>query len=264
MPIATPAGRCFAYGRHSTAKQELTETVQEARCRNHYALVLEPKGIQWAGFFYDRAVSAGRVPFAERPQGRLVFHGIEPGDHLVITRLDRCFRSVVDGASVMAQLEKRGVFFHSLDYNIDTSTPAGRFVRNILLAAAELERDLASDRATETYAYLKSQDLPWTRNPPMGWKFVVRLGKRQYRVCQKEQDFISRMAMGRVAGASVADLAHTVWLERNRITTTRNFTDWGGVRWALQARMLDYPKIPGRKTIATLYAAYLKEGGRAY
>jgi len=36
------------------------------------------------------------------------------------------------------------------------------------------------------------------------------------------------------------------------------------VRWAWQARMLDYPKIPGRKTIATLYAAYLKEGGRPY
>lgn len=242
----------------------MTESVQEARCLHHYNLMMAPKGVVWHGWYYDRAVSAGRVPFAERPQGRLVFHGIEPGDHLVITRLDRCFRSVVDGASVMGQLEKRGVFFHSLDYNIDTSTPAGRFVRNILLAAGELERDLASDRAFETYAYLKSQDLPYTRMPPMGWKFVSRAGKRQYRVCPEERAFIGRLAVGRDAGASVSDLAHTLWLQRHSITTTRNFTDYGGVRWALQARMLGFPKLPGRKVIASLYAAYLKEGGQPY
>jgi len=254
--------RCFAYGRHSTAKQELTQEVQQQRCQDYFDRNLSSKGVVWAGFFYDKAVSAGRIPFAERPNGRLVFHAAEPGDHVVITRLDRCFRSVVDGASVMSQLEKRGVFLHSLDYNIDTSTPAGRFVRNILLAAAELERDLASDRASETYAYLKSQDLPYTRNPPMGWKFINRAKRREYRVCPEERAFIEKLAQGRQAGASIADLAHTVWLQRNKMQTTRNFTDWGAVRWALQARVMGYPKIPGKKRIAKLYAQHRLAGGQ--
>jgi DNA invertase Pin-like site-specific DNA recombinase len=226
--------------------------------------VLEPKGVTFAGFFYDEAVSAGKTPFAERPQGRLVFHAAEPGDHVVITRLDRCFRSVLDGASVMTQLEQRGVFLHSLDYNIDTSTPAGRFVRNILLAAAELERDLVSDRTRETFAHLRSENRPYTRSPPMGWKFVYRLKRKEYRVCPDERAFINKLAAGRAAGASVENLAEWCWTNRNRIKTTRNFTNWDAVRWGLQARVMNYPMVPGRRQIAKLYNEHRKNGGAPF
>jgi DNA invertase Pin-like site-specific DNA recombinase len=239
----------------------LTQAVQEQRCFDYYNRVLAPQGVHWENFHYDAAVSAGRVPFAERPQGRLVFHAAQPGDHVVIARLDRCFRSVLDGASVMTLLEKRGVFLHSLDYNIDTSTPPGRFVRNILLAAAELERDLASDRTRETVAYLKAKELPYTKFPPMGWKFVKRLGKREYRVNPEEREFIETLAAGRAAGASIPDLAIYCWRNRNKMQTTRNFTDWGSVRWALQARVLGYPKVPGKVRIDHMYREHREAGG---
>lgn len=250
----------FAYGRHSTHKQELTREVQEQRCRDYYDRVLVPLGHQWAGFFYDSAVSAGRVPFAERPEGRIMFHSCQPGDHVIMTRLDRCFRSVLDGVSVMEQLERRGVFFHSLDYNIDTSTPVGRYVRNILLAGAELERDLARERANETYAYLMGAGLPYTKLPPMGWK-IRRVGKsKEFRVYKKERRFIELLAKGRRAGASLNQLAIHCWTDEQAIAQPRNYGSVTTIKWALQARDLGFPKVCGWRRIAEMHRDWRNSG----
>lgn len=251
----------FGYGRHSTHKQELTEDVQRERCEDYFHRLLASKGVQWGGFYYDAAVSAGRMPFAERPQGRLLFHAAQPGDHVIMTRLDRCFRSVLDGVSVMEQLEKRGVFFHSLDYNIDTSTPVGRYVRNILLAGAELERDLARERTNEVYAYLQANDLPYTKMPPMGWKVVKTKHRKEFRVCQEERDFIEMLAQGSKAGASLSDLALHCLQDPLARQQRRNFAAWTAIKWALQARDLGYPKVCGGKRIARLHREWKLNGG---
>jgi DNA invertase Pin-like site-specific DNA recombinase len=252
----------YAYGRHSTHKQELTREVQEQRCRDYFDRVLAPDGHQWVDFFYDPAVSAGRVPFAERPAGRLMFHAAQPGDHVIMTRLDRCFRSVLDGVSVMEQLEKRGVFFHSLDYNIDTSTPVGRYVRNILLAGAELERDLARERTNETYAYLMKAGLPYSKWPPMGWKIVVRDRLKQFRVSPKERAFIELLSKGRAAGASLNDLAIHCWTDEQALAQPRNYGSVTNVRWALQARDLGFPKVCSWRRISHMHREWRANGGK--
>lgn len=215
--------------------------------------MLQSKGVQWGTFYYDTAVSAGRVPFAERPQGRLLFHSARPGDHVVMTRLDRCFRSVLDGVSVMEQLEKRGVFFHSLDYNIDTSTPVGRYVRNILLAGAELERDLARERANEVFAYRMGNGLPYTSAPPMGWR-ITRSGKRkEFRACITERKFIDKLKAGRDSGATLDELALYCWKNAESLPVRRNFATPTAIKWALQARDLGFPKVCGGKRIAAMH-----------
>lgn len=239
----------------------MTQEVQEARCRDYYERILQPMGVEWRGFFYDPAVSSGRVPFAERTQGRLLFHSAEPGDHVVMTRLDRCFRSVLDGVSVMEQLDKRGVFFHSLDYNIDTSTPVGRYVRNILLAGAELERDLARERANETYSYLMSNALPYSAHPPMGWRITKRGKRKEFRAFLTERKFIDKLAQARKAGATVHDLANYCWANREELNQTRNFASPTAIKWALQARNLGYPKVCGAKRIAAMHRELLAAGG---
>lgn len=243
----------YGYGRHSTHKQDLTQDVQKQRCYEYFQRSLLGDGCIWQGFYYDTAVSAGRTSFAERPQGKMVFHSLQPGDHLVLSRLDRCFRSVLDGVNVMEMLEKRGVYFHSLDLSIDTRTPLGRYVRNILLAGAELERDLARERANETIAYLQSQDLPYTRVAPIGWKIVRRNKRREYRVDQEERDFVELLREGRDAGASVYDLANYCWNTQERFGTSRNFGNLSAIKWALQAHALGFPKVVGRRRINKLW-----------
>lgn len=234
--------------------------MQEQRCRDYYDRVLAPLGVEWGAFYYDTAVSAGKSPFAERPQGRLLFHSAVPGDHVVMTRLDRCFRSVLDGVSVMEQLEKRGVFFHSLDYNIDTSTPVGRYVRNILLAGAELERDLARERTNETYAYLMGNDLPYSAHPPMGWRIYKSGKRREFRAFILERKFIDKLWQARRTGASIEDLANYCWANADDFGQKRNFASPTTIRWALQAKDLGYPKVCGGRRIAAMHREWIASG----
>lgn len=226
----------------------------------YFARILQPKKVEWGRFFYDTAVSAGRVPFAERPQGRLLFHSARPGDHVVMTRLDRCFRSVLDGVSVMEQLERRGVFFHSLDYNIDTSTPVGRYVRNILLAGAELERDLARERANEVYGYRMKNGLPYNAHPPMGWRINRTKNRKEFRASVTERKFIDKLQAARLTGATLEELALYCFHNKEELPVSRNFGSPTTIKWALQARDLGFPKISGGKRIAKMHREWLASG----
>jgi DNA invertase Pin-like site-specific DNA recombinase len=74
---------------------------------------------------------------------------MEPGDTLVVWRMDRLARSVSDLIKLMEDLREREINFISLTERIDTSTPQGKLLFNITAAFAQFERDLAQYRTTE-------------------------------------------------------------------------------------------------------------------
>jgi DNA invertase Pin-like site-specific DNA recombinase len=67
-------------------------------------------------------------------------------DVLAITKLDRLARSVRHLTTLAAELEALGVGLVVLDQAIDTTTPAGRLLFNVLGSIAEFERDLIRER----------------------------------------------------------------------------------------------------------------------
>lgn len=67
-------------------------------------------------------------------------------DVIAIVRLDRLARSVAHLVSVAAELEALGVDLVAMQQDLDTSTPAGRFLFHSLAAVAQLERDLIRER----------------------------------------------------------------------------------------------------------------------
>ena len=166
----------YAYGRHSTDKQALTEEVQKAQLQNYWRLHLEPKGVGWGGWLYDKAQSASK-PLTDRVSGRELWLRAQPGDHVGWAKLDRAFRSVRDGSHTMGLFKERGIFIHSIDLSIDTSTPMGGFVLHVLLAFSELERQYASIRTKEALATLRSHRLPHLAAAPIGWKTIKVNGK---------------------------------------------------------------------------------------
>lgn len=235
--------KCYGYGRHSTDKQELTQEAQEYRTKDYFHRNLRDRGVEWAGFYYDEA-KTGSKPFSERPFGRTVFSIAQPGDHIVVAKLDRSFRSVQDGISVMEQLAGRGVIFHSLDLLIDTSTPLGKFFRNVLLSVAELERGFTSERVKEIVALRKREGKPYGKSCPVGWKIMGSRPDRYYRVDDNERMLVDRMQQCRSRGMSYEDIAlwqmHLKDVQIKRIFPTRQ-----QVKWALNARRANYPKIAG-------------------
>jgi len=251
---------CYAYGRHSTSKQSQSEQVQLEKCEEYFARELLPKGVQWAGWFYDPAVSACKHPFSERPKGREVFAAAQPGDHVVISKLDRAFRSLLDGKNVSQQFMQRGVFFHALDYKIDTATPQGRFMLSIFLAGAELELEMTRERTMEALNYKRENKLPYTRTPPMGWKFVRSQGQRQYRIDLAERDFCEFLWQSNASGASFNDLAMYSWINAKTIKQKRAFSSPEAVRWAIHARDLGYPIECNYRRVKRMHQEWVMEG----
>ena len=84
----------------------------------------------------------------DRPELARAIASVTSGDVLVVTRLDRLARSVHHLLDVLKDLNGRGAGFRSLGDPIDTTSPQGMFVFQILGAVAEFERNLIAARTT--------------------------------------------------------------------------------------------------------------------
>jgi DNA invertase Pin-like site-specific DNA recombinase len=83
---------------------------------------------------------------SNRPQLAAALDYLNPGDELVVWKLDRLGRSLPHLIETVDQLGRRGVQFVSLTEAIDTTTPTGRLLFSIAGAFAEFERDLVRER----------------------------------------------------------------------------------------------------------------------
>ncbi len=71
---------------------------------------------------------------------------IEPGDCLVVWKLDRLGRSLPHLLTTVTELKTRGIAFRSLTEQMDTTTPQGEFLFHIFGALAQFERSLIQER----------------------------------------------------------------------------------------------------------------------
>src|SRR6202049_56989 len=93
--------------------------------------------------FKDDGIS-GATP--KRPALLRCLKKLEHGDTLIVWKLDRLGRSLRDLITMLDDLKDRGVKFHSLTEAIDTTTPTGRAMWQMIGILAELERSLISER----------------------------------------------------------------------------------------------------------------------
>jgi DNA invertase Pin-like site-specific DNA recombinase len=94
---------------------------------------------------------------AQRPQLEAAIDFAREGDSLVVTKLDRLARSVAHLVSIGEKLDAKGVSLRVLEQAIDTSTPTGRLMFNMLGAIAQFERELMLERQREGVAKAKSE-----------------------------------------------------------------------------------------------------------
>jgi DNA invertase Pin-like site-specific DNA recombinase len=77
------------------------------------------------------------------------------GDVLVCTKLDRLARSVADVVMIEKRLREKGAALHIMDPAMDTSTPAGRLIFNVIASIAQFEREIMLTRQREGIAKAK-------------------------------------------------------------------------------------------------------------
>lgn len=86
---------------------------------------------------------------AHRPQLDKLMEVLQPGDKLVVTKLDRVARSTIQGIELIQTLLDKGVAVHILNMGLLDDTPTGRLIRTVLLAFAQFERDMIVERTQE-------------------------------------------------------------------------------------------------------------------
>lgn len=84
-----------------------------------------------------------------RPELDKLLNEIKEGDSLVVTKLDRIARSVVEGAQLIQRLMDMKVTINILNLGKIDETPTGKLICNIMLAFAEFERSLIIERTQE-------------------------------------------------------------------------------------------------------------------
>lgn len=92
-----------------------------------------------------------------RPQLNKLMRLMRSGDCLVVWKLDRLGRSLKDVLITVEKLNKKGIHIRSLTEPIDTTSPMGVLVMQILLAVAEMERNLISERTKASMQRRKAQ-----------------------------------------------------------------------------------------------------------
>ena len=109
--------------------------------------------------------------------GRLI-GDIEAGriDMVVIYKIDRLTRSLLDFVRLVDVLERYGVSFVSVTQSFDTSDSMGRLILNVLLTFAQFERELMSDRVRDKKAAMIRKGLFAGGLPPFG--YIVEKGGR--------------------------------------------------------------------------------------
>jgi len=92
-----------------------------------------------------------------RPELERALDYVREGDTLVVTKLDRLARSMPNLMEITSKLKAKGVELRVLALNLDTSTPTGKLMLNLMGSIAEFERELMLERQLEGIAKAKAE-----------------------------------------------------------------------------------------------------------
>lgn len=152
---AANAVRCAVYTRKSTEEgldQEFNSL--DAQRESAEAYIASQKSEGWVcqpERYDDGGFTGGNM---DRPALKRLMTDIEAGkvDCVVVYKVDRLSRSLLDFAKIMEVLDKRKVAFVSVTQQFNTSAPMGRLVLNVLLSFAQFEREIIGERIRDKIA----------------------------------------------------------------------------------------------------------------
>ena len=121
--------------------------------------------------FQDKGYSGKNT---DRPQFQEMLEHIRKGDvkRVIVYKLDRISRSILDFANMMEDFQQHGVEFVSCTEKFDTSTPMGRAMLNICIVFAQLERETIQMRVTDAYASRSKYGFFMGGKVPFGYELI--------------------------------------------------------------------------------------------
>jgi site-specific DNA recombinase len=147
--------RCAIYTRKSTDENlDLEFNSLDAQRESAEAYIASQRSAGWLCLpdrYDDGGYTGGNM---ERPALKRLLADVaaDKVDCIIVYKVDRLSRSLMDFARIIAVLEEHGVSFVSVTQQFNTSTSMGRLVLNVLLSFAQFEREIISERTRDKIA----------------------------------------------------------------------------------------------------------------
>lgn len=177
--VTNPTDRYYGYTRASSIEQASSPGQQKTLIDEFIA----KEGGMHMGI-YQELESAVKVPWTERPQLQALLAVLQPGDHLVVWRLDRLERSMFRMISLLSELLDRGIHVHTLQetegMQLDLNSLTGKVVVMVFSIAAEFYAVQLKEALARGVKAKRAAGLAVTPYPPPGKRRVVKTvnGKR--------------------------------------------------------------------------------------
>ena len=210
--------RCAVYTRKSSEEGlDMAFNSLDAQRDACAAYIASQKSEGWValpGRYDDGGFSGGTL---ERPALRRLLADIEAGriDIVVVYKIDRLSRSLMDFAKLVEVFDRHNVTFVSVTQSFNTTTSMGRLTLNILLSFAQFEREVIGERIRDKFAASRARGMWMGGHPPLGYD--VR--DRKLVVNDVEAAAVRSVFERFLAVGSAATLAQTLAAER--MTTKR-------------------------------------------
>ncbi len=160
---------------------------------------------------------------ADRPLLLAALERVESGETegIVVARMDRFGRSLLDSLAAIERIDKAGGTFASVDDGLDLTTDTGRLVLRIMLSLAEWELDRIRRNWRDSRRRAVERGIHVASNPPTGYKKGSdgRLVPDPLRA-----KWITQAFHRRADGESYRDVA--LWLEANHVPTATGSPSW--------------------------------------
>jgi DNA invertase Pin-like site-specific DNA recombinase len=125
---------------------------------------------------------------------------------LLVAKMDRLSRSVVDGAGLMERARHEGWALHFADFDIDTGTPAGEMAANIIISGSQYERRLIIQRTRDALAAKRARGDRLGASPALPSDVTRRIIKER-----KEGHTFHAIADGLMADNVLTSRGKTYW-----------------------------------------------------
>jgi DNA invertase Pin-like site-specific DNA recombinase len=177
LPASVTRKRCAVYTRKSTdeglEKEFNTLDAQREACE---AYIASQRAEGWTlvrDRYDDGGFSGGTL---ERPALKRLLDDIRAGlvDVIVVYKIDRLSRSLMDFAKLVEVFDAHGVTFVSVTQSFNTTTSMGRLTLNILLSFAQFEREVIGERIRDKVAASKARGMWMGGNVPLGYRVENR------------------------------------------------------------------------------------------
>ena len=259
MHKSVPTVRCAIYTRKSTEEgldQDFNSLHAQREAAEAY--ILSQKHLGWTlvpNHYDDGGFTGGNL---DRPALGQLLEDIDAHrvDAIIVYKVDRLSRSLLDFARLVDRFDQRSVSFVSVTQQFNTTSSLGRLTLNILLSFAQFEREIIGERTRDKMSAARRKG-KWVGGVPvLGYDIVPGGGRLMVndKESRRVQDIFALFAEHRSLGAVVAELTRRQW--KTKTWTSQNGTAHAG---------RDFANASLRRLLTNaIYAGKVENGGTTY